>query len=163
MTFARECEHCGGPIPDHKRADAMYCSKACQKLAYSEIEKAGRLEDKANRPPCQHCGAAIPAEAMAFAIYCSVHCQRRGIYHKTIAARPLQTCPACGAGFRARSSTGVQTYCSAKCAQTHGQKGAAIDCQHCGTHIETPRRGQKFCNPRCQDRWHKAQRRTRKG
>ena len=159
MTFARECEHCGGPIPDRKRADAMFCSNTCQKLAYSEIEKAGRLEDKANRPPCQHCGAAIPAEAPAYAVFCSLSCQRKARYLRDIAKRPLQTCPACGGGFKARNSDGKQTYCSAKCAQDHGIKAeAAIDCLQCGVHIATPRFGQKFCTKLCRNRWHRAQR-----
>lgn len=143
-------------MPAGKRSDAMFCSKACQKVAYCALERAGRLEDKANRPPCQHCGGAIPAAAPAHTIYCGKPCQRRGIYHRQKAARQ-RTCVICGGAYLACIET--QTTCSWKCGQASLRLAEPITCLHCGATITTPTRGQKFCNPRCQDRWHKAQRR----
>lgn len=158
MTWARECEHCGGPIPDHKRASAMFCSKRCSVASSNAAIAAARLEAKAGRW-CEWCGDPIPARLKIGARFCCVPCQRQARYHAEIEARPVQTCPVCGGGFRPVRHDDRQTYCSRQCAQETYRITGPINCTHCGTTIATPRRGQKFCNSRCQDRWHEAKRR----
>jgi hypothetical protein len=142
----------------------MYCGKACQKAAYGALLSAGLLEDKANRPPCEGCGAPIAPERFVTARFCCKACHRRWRYRQTVAAHPVQTCEGCGAEFRPVRLDQGQRFCGHQCANTHGRRQAhPIDCKHCGTTIATPRRGQKFCNSRCQDRWHKAEKRRALG
>lgn len=163
LAMHRECEHCGGPIPDRRRADAMYCSVACNKASYAAVLAQGLLDDKANRPPCKGCGAAIPAKAPAHREFCCVPCQRQARYRAKIEARPVQTCPACGSGFRPVRHDGGQRYCSHQCSQESYRTGHPINCHQCGTKIQTPRQQQKFCDTLCQGRWHWAKRRARRG
>lgn len=157
--MGRECERCGGPIPDHKRIDAMYCSQVCCKADYGELLRAGLLADKANRPPCEGCGAPIDPARFVTTRFCCSECHRRWIYRQTIEARPVQTCEGCGAEFRPTRHDAVQRYCSRKCSNTIGRLEPARPCDQCGTVMDTPRLGQKFCNKLCQGRFHKAKKR----
>jgi hypothetical protein len=159
MTWARECEHCGGPIPDSRRDDAMYCSPECKRADYGAIVRRGRLEDKADRPPCRGCGALIPPEAPAHREFCTTACQRRAAYRAEIEARPAQTCPACGGTFH--PTIAGQTWCSHACANRSIGKDGPRPCKGCGETMPSPRTTQKFCTPRCQKRWHRANRRER--
>jgi len=74
VTWARECDCCGGPIPDHKRIDAMVCGSTCRHKLRKRLEREARLEARDNRPPCLHCGAAMPAEKSPLAKFCSTAC-----------------------------------------------------------------------------------------
>lgn len=148
MTWARECEHCGGPIPDHRRIDAMYCGRACKESAHRALLAAGRLEDKASRPPCLHCRAPIPPEAPAHREFCDATCQRRFRYLQEIEARPVQTCPTCGTRFHPVHQDRPQTYCSHRCAQVVYRE-APRPCVQCGTVIDAPRQQQRYCCKRC--------------
>lgn len=145
-------------MPEGKKADAIYCSKTCQKADYSALEKAGRLDLKRDRPPCQHCGKAIPAEAQANRIFCSVYCQRRGIYHRNKTARQ-RICVVCDAPYLASIET--QQTCGKICSSEHKREKEPRPCKHCGAAMERPLPEKKFCNKRCQDRWHKAKRKDR--
>lgn len=153
MTWARECEHCGGPIPDHKRAQAMYCSKACNVASSNAAHKAARLEAKAGRW-CEWCGETMPERMKAGTRFCCVPCQRKARYHTDIEARPAQNCPACGSSFHPVHP--AQTYCSRECANRSIGKDSPRPCQHCGETMPNPRKTQKFCNTRCQHAWHRA-------
>jgi hypothetical protein len=158
LDMRRLCARCGSEIAEHKRADAVYCSGPCQKAAYQAFVSADIAKAKAGRC-CKWCGASMPAGFTSRREFCSRKCQRRGHRAREKAARPVQTCPACLTGFQATSPR--QTYCSWSCAQGHGYRaGAAIDCQQCGIQIETPRLGQKFCNPLCRGRWHRHRRKA---
>jgi len=156
MTWARECEHCGGPIPDHKRAQAMYCSKACNVASSNAAHKAARLEAKAGRW-CEWCGDPMPDRMKAGTRFCCVPCQRKARYHTDIEARPAQTCPACGSSFHPVHP--AQTYCSRTCAQEVYRVTGPITCGHCGETVATPRRGQKWCSARCREQAFRARRR----
>lgn len=68
------CGWCGAEMIG-KRANAIFCSRACQQADYKAMERAETLAAKAGRPPCQHCGAPIPATARAHAIFCSRACK----------------------------------------------------------------------------------------
>ena len=84
--FTKSCEWCGGPIPETKRVDAVFCCKRCKALHNMAVVRQGRLDDKRNRPPCLHCGAAIPVEALAFQRFCSATCRERARYERRKAA-----------------------------------------------------------------------------
>jgi hypothetical protein len=156
----RECEHCGGPIPDHRNADAMYCCVKCKSAAYSAAITAARLEAKAGRW-CEWCGDTIPATKNAGARFCNPKCQREARYRADIEARPVQTCAACGTGFRPVRDDGRQKYCSHQCGQAAYRTGYPINCHQCGDEIQNPRRDQKFCGNRCQQRWHRRRRQAK--
>lgn len=158
MTWARECEHCRGPIPDSRNADAMYCCKKCKNAAYQANISAALLEAKAGRW-CEWCGDPFPATKKAGCRFCSVKCQRAARYSAGIEARPVQTCPACGKGFRATRHDGKQVYCSRLCAEAAYLRPTPITCHQCGNTVSTPRQRQKFCNILCQGRWHRQKRR----
>lgn len=157
MTFARECERCGGPIPDRRRADAMYCGEPCKRADYLDLQRQGRLDDKAKRPPCQHCGAAIPPEANAGRMFCSLICQRRARHARGKAARP-RTCPQCGAGFHACTPT--QRFCSLSCYRQSERRAEPLACGCCGVLIPEPMPGQKWCGARCREKAWKQRRKA---
>ncbi len=157
LDMRRLCAHCGTEIPDSKRVDAEHCSRACARAAYAQILRAGLLEDKAKRPPCQHCGAAIPASAPAHKVFCGRTCRRLARRARDKAARPVQTCPACGTGFKATIPN--QVYCSSSCANNRRQD-TPRPCQQCGAVIERPRHDQKHCSNKCRVAAYKARKRA---
>jgi len=111
----------------------------------SEVLKAGRLDDKRDRPPCQHCGGAIPAAAPAHRIFCSRHCQRRGIYHRNKAARQ-RACVVCDAPYLA--SIENQITCGWSCSGKL-RDPVARACLWCEAAIDRPRRDQLYCGKSC--------------
>ena len=70
----RKREQCGGPIPDHMRVSAMFCSKRCANDRFNVLDKAARLEVRRARPPCAACGAPIPVERPDRTRFCSSAC-----------------------------------------------------------------------------------------
>ncbi|MBL3568873.1 hypothetical protein BV509_09135 [Rhodovulum sulfidophilum] len=154
--MTRRCERCGAPIPGHKRADAVYCSKTCKNTDYGEILAAGRIDDKRDRAPCLHCGAPIPPEAPANRRFCSITCQRLARRVRDKAAR-VQTCPVCGKTFNA--SIPDQTCCSHACAAVYRREAGPRPCQCCGKEIPAPLPEQKWCSSRCRERAWKIRRR----
>ena len=108
----RLCEHCGAEIPDTRRADAVFCSRTCSKAAYGAFVSAEIAKAKAGRC-CEWCSGPMPAGFTSRRQFCTVTCQRQARRAKQKAARPLQTCPACGTEFRA--TIPGQTWCSRAC------------------------------------------------
>lgn len=137
-------------MPAGKRSDALFCGQACKVTDYRNLEKAQRLEAKANRPPCQHCGEAIPTEAKAHRAYCSEHCQRRGIYHRKKLQRG-RICVICHGAYLA-ADDGQKT-CSLKCSFEIKRLPDPIACKHCGTTIDRPAQKQVFCCKGCAIIW----------
>ena len=156
LDMRRLCEWCGSEIPDHKRAHAMFCSRACKRAEWLHVDRQGRLDDKRNRPPCLHCGGAIPPEATAKRIFCSLACQRKHLYRRRVEANPAKTCPSCGTRFHPTQPE-YQT-CSPACARVQ-QIEPPRPCERCGTVIEKPGRGRRFCSNACS----LAARRARRG
>jgi len=112
---------------------------------------------------CEHCGGPIPARRYLGTRFCCVQCERRARYHAEIEARPVQTCPVCGGGFKAKRGDVPQTYCSHQCAQETYKITGPITCGHCGTPVTTPRRGQKWCSATCRERAFRVRQRRAKG
>lgn len=158
LDMRRLCLWCKAVIPDTKRADAIYCCKACQQADYGAFVSAEIAKAKVGRS-CAWCCGPISDKALSRAIYCSKHCQRRGIYRNRIAGRPVLPCAVCGVGFRATIPD--QKTCSRKCAVEIRRETESRPCEQCGTVMVRPLPEKKFCNPRCQDRWHKAARREK--
>ena len=138
-------------MPAGKRSDALFCSEACKGEDYRNLEKAQRLEAKANRPACQHCGCAIPAEAQARRMFCSKHCQKLGIYHRKKLARG-RICVICHGAYLA-ADDGQKT-CSLKCSLETKRLPDPIDCKQCSARIDAPLPKQVFCGRGCAIIWH---------
>jgi predicted nucleic acid-binding Zn ribbon protein len=117
------------------------------------VEREGRLHDKRNRPPCQHCGKPIPTEALATRRFCSDQCSQRGRRAAERDARPVQTCPICGTGFKATIPR--QKTCGWQCG-VEMRRAPPRPCDHCGTIIDRPMRDQRFCTPHCRVNAYKA-------
>ena len=147
-------------MPAGKRSDALFCSEACKGEDYRNLEKAQRLEAKANRPACQHCGCAIPAEAQARRVFCSKHCQKLGIYHRKKLARG-RICIICHGAYLA-ADDGQKT-CSLKCSLETKRLPDPIDCKQCCARIEAPLPKQVFCGRGCAIKWHNRDGRRGKG
>lgn len=160
LDFADYCKGCGTKLPQDRYATRRdYCSYACYMREYREIEKAARLEAKANRPPCVWCGGPVAIKKDRRAVYCSLHCQKQA-NHQIRETRNALTCPNCGKDFRGRDG---QTYCCQWCrSQVELRKHQPRACQWCDAMIQNPKRAAtKYCCSTCAARAREAARRTK--
>jgi hypothetical protein len=70
------CAHCGAEIPDHKRADAEHCSRACKDAAYQAFIKADRRRRMEGRF-CVECGTPLGLSQRTTATYCGRKCIKK--------------------------------------------------------------------------------------
>jgi len=78
----RSCVRCGKPLPEGRRAEALYCSKRCRQAA-----SRARLKDRPPSPPpgpaetCSWCGDPMPAGLRVEARFCSKRCRQSSSRH----------------------------------------------------------------------------------
>jgi len=74
--MARECKHCGKPLPGYGAGSrSVFCSDACKAASRDEYEQA-RLAASPNCRPCPQCGRLFAANHHA---RCS-RCRKRVAY-----------------------------------------------------------------------------------
>lgn len=152
------CPQCGADIPEHKRADTVYCSRRCVQRAYDALVSQARRDAKANRPPCKLCGTPLAHERIATAIYCSRACSM--VAHNAIARYP-GTCQHCGCDFMANQK--YQRFCSLPCRDIAVlRKHHPRACTNCGSPYQPKNDRSKYCSRRC-SALHRETTRPRKG
>jgi endogenous inhibitor of DNA gyrase (YacG/DUF329 family) len=142
IDWENRCLQCGAIMGDVVHVRREYCSRKCYNEYYHGLEKAARLEAKANRPRCATCGGPVSPSRFAHAMYCSKECNVR-------ARRYLKTCPHCEKEFMAMSRRHV--HCSRRCADLAVRtKYPPQPCEWCGKVIDRPGKSTtRFCSWRC--------------
>ena len=141
LDFNDYCARCGKILPkDGRSIYRTHCSRGCYMADYRDVEKQGRLDDKASRAPCAYCGGPVSPARWGHAIYCSAEC-------KQLAWKVPKTCPHCGKAFRGKPD---QVHCSWFCyCQVAKRKHRPRPCQWCGTTITQPHGKTRFCSLSC--------------
>ena len=155
----RECEGCGGPIPDGRTIRAMFCSNLCYRRSWAARQKAERLEAKRNRRPCLVCGGAVPTAAPWSRLYCSERCANTVAVAEYRKRRGKRDCTVCGASYIPTREG--QRVCSQACRVTAGRVGPR-DCTVCGATIPDAMRNQTYCSVTCRNAAAYARRRARR-
>lgn len=97
---------------------------------------------------CAQCGKDISCKPSAIRKFCNPKCFVEHRRHKP------KKCPCCGRLFYNKSHSGVQKYCSMKCAAKAKRRPITKRCQRCGKLYETchaRRKRSRFCSRKCTD------------
>lgn len=107
-----QCAECGADI-EHRRAHAIYCTRACKDAARIRLESEARAEARKGKT-CAVCGKPFVAGRLD-RLYCSKPCIDKAHRVRKVAARPERPCVICGAIFHPKGAKSARATCSAAC------------------------------------------------
>ncbi len=126
------CLVCGASL-EHKRIDAVYCSRRCFGAHVRQLDRQARLEARTGRK-CGMCAGPIPVERNASAKFCSRMCNAKAAWQADNARRKAERL-------------------ERELKRRKAQIGRT--CEQCGTAIPVEKRdATRFCASHCSNRWH---------
>ncbi len=150
----RRCAQCKAPLPASKRADAIYCSKACKRqVMMQRFRKRAPLT-------CLRCGAGFTCSTGS-RLYCGDDCHTAAIRQqrkdRSVPLARLQraTCRWCSATFTPRRTPPLQVLCSPECDKAERkakhEEQPERACPTCSTPFrpERPSDPRKYCSRSC--------------